>query len=128
MVKGNYAGNSRIETMAGPHANLYNTGGIPEFKEPSGLQDARERINELRLAIMSIEDQMAYQQATGATDPAWLRKAATSRRFKTFELGRLENWLALHSNLSERIVEIVRSDYSEADWQQVLTEAKSSVG
>jgi hypothetical protein len=103
---------------------LYNTGGVPDFVEPTSEQEARVRITELNLAIASINDQIAYYQAANALDPIWFRKASTSRRFKTFECERLKNWLDLHSNIADCIVSLVQSDYSEEDWAQILDEAK----
>lgn len=105
--------------------NLYNTGGIPNFEEPRTLAEARTRIAELRLAVMSINDQIAYQQASDGVDPAWLRKAATSRRFKSFELERLENWLTENSGLNEILIRIVRSDYNDQEWDSIITEARA---
>jgi len=110
-------------------ASLYNTNGLPDFIPPESVTEARERIAALNVAVMSIDDQVRYREMSGSLDPEWFKKAATSKRFKSLEVQRLQDWLDDNvrggsMSLNDAIVEIVRQDFLDADWAQVVKEAK----
>jgi hypothetical protein len=111
---------------------LYNTNGLPEFVPPATESEARTRITELNMAILSIEDQIKTQEITNGIDPAWFRKASTSRRFKTFELQRLKDWVEDKNSrgvsLSDHIVDIVRADYNDDEWADIYADARMRAG
>lgn len=111
---------------------LYNTNGLPDFVPPVTESEARHRMTELKMAILSIEDQIKTQEITNGIDPAWFRKASTSRRFKTFELQRLEDCVKDKSSrgvsLSDHIVDIVRADYNDDEWADIVEDARARAG
>ena len=82
-----------MQTQSAVSDNLYNTNGLPPFTPPSTTAEARERIAQLNVAIMSIQDQVEYREMTQSLDPEWFKKATTSKRFKTLEVQRLQAWI-----------------------------------
>lgn len=113
-----------------PTENLYNTNGLPHFEPPATMTEARERIAQLTAAVSSIEDQIRYRELSGSLEAEWFRRATTSKRFKTLEIFRLNAWVdeqhdAPPADLNHWIVAVVRSDYTNEDWDEVLGEARS---
>ncbi len=111
--------------------NPNNDFALPEFTTPATIREARDRIRELEVAIESINDQEKYREMEGALDGVWYKRASTSRRFKTLEKKRLEDWIsdfqAMEKNgvdLNEIIVSVVRGDYEDAEWDAVMREVR----
>lgn len=106
--------------------------GLPDFSPPVTVSEARARIAELNAAIASIDDQARYRELSNTLDAGWYRKAKTSRRYKSLERDRLQNWILDQSDravgartLNDCIVEVVRGDYLDDDWEGVLEEANA---
>ena len=109
--------------------NLYNTNGLPPFTPPSTTVEARERIAQLNVAVMSIEDQIEYREMTRTLDPEWFKKAATSKRFKTLEVQRLQAWIddGAQGNgltLNDAIVSLLKAEYAPDDWEGIVQDAQ----
>lgn len=109
--------------------NLYNTNGLPPFTPPSTTVEARERIAQLNVAVMSIEDQIEYREMTRTLDPEWFKKAATSKRFKTLEVQRLQDWIDEGSQgngltLNDAIVSLLKGEYAPDDWEGIVRDAQ----
>lgn len=109
--------------------NLYNTNGLPPFTPPSSTAEARERIAQLNVAIMSIEDQVEYREMTRTLDPEWFKKATTSKRFKTLEVQRLQAWIddsvqGGGMTLNDAIVVILKDEYPPDDWESIVQDAQ----
>lgn len=109
--------------------NLYNTNGLPPFTQPSTTMEARERIAQLNVAVMSIEDQIEYREMTRTLDPEWFKKAATSKRFKTLEVQRLQAWIddGAQGNgmtLNDAILTMLKEEYLPHNWETVVQDAK----
>jgi hypothetical protein len=111
--------------------NPNNDFALPEFTTPATIREARDRIRELEVAIESINDQEKYREMEGTLDGVWYKRASTSRRFKTLEKKRLEDWIsdfqAMGKNgvdLNEIIVSVVRGDYEDAEWEAVMREVR----
>lgn len=113
-----------------PTENLYNTNGLPHFEPPATMTEARERIAQLTAAVSSIEDQIRYRELSGSLEAEWFRRATTSKRFKTLEIFRLNAWVdeqqdsGAGHDLNHWIVQVIRGDFSDSDWEEVLTEAR----
>lgn len=108
---------------------LYNTNGLPPFTPPATLSEARERIAQLNVAIMSIEDQVQYREMTNTLDPEWFKKATTSKRFKTLEVQRLQAWIDDGAQgggmtLNDAIVAILKDEYPPDDWETIVQDAQ----
>lgn len=108
---------------------------FPAFVPPVTVSEARNRIAELNSAIKSIEDQIYVRELSDNLDPAWLKKATTSQRFKTLERDKLLNWIEDRSyenshgkNINDFIVAVVREDYTDQEWEGVLLEAHEVMG
>lgn len=116
-----------VDTAPAPYS-------LPTFVPPASTKEARERIAELDSAITSINDQIAYREMSGTQDPDWFKRSSTSRRFKMLERQRLENWIDEYVMASEMgdfiekyIVAVVRQDYSDEDWADVVAEASEAM-
>jgi hypothetical protein len=112
--------------------NLYNTNGLPPFTPPSTTAEARERIAQLNVAIMSIQDQVEYREMTQSLDPEWFKKATTSKRFKTLEVQRLQAWIdeSARGNgptLNDAIVSLLKGEYAPDDWDGIVQDAQRSM-
>ena len=96
----------------------------------------RERIIMLQSEIAAIRDQIAAadldrQARGGRMDARWYHRARTALRFKREEMARLQDHLhhlpggarERKARLKDAIIETVRADYGDDDWQQVLDEA-----
>lgn len=109
--------------------NLYNTNGLPPFVPPSSTAEARERIAQLNVAIMSIEDQVEYREMARTLDAEWFKKATTSKRFKTLEAQRLQAWIdegnqGNRMTLNDAIIAIIRDEYAPDDWDSIVRDAQ----
>jgi hypothetical protein len=111
--------------------NTNNDFALPDFTSPATIREARDRIRELEVAIESINDQEKYREMEGTLDGIWYKRAATSRRFKTLEKKRLEDWISDFQAMSksgidinEIIVSVVRGDYEDAEWDAVMREVR----
>lgn len=118
-----------MQTQSAVSDNLYNTNGLPPFTPPSSTAEARERIAQLNVAIMSIEDQVEYREMTRTLDPEWFKKATTSKRFKTLEVQRLQAWIDDGAQgggmaLNDAIVAILKDEYPPDDWESIVRDAQ----
>jgi hypothetical protein len=118
-----------MQTQSAVSDNLYNTNGLPPFTPPSTTAEARERIAQLNVAIMSIQDQVEYREMTQSLDPEWFKKATTSKRFKTLEVQRLQAWIdeSAQGNgmtLNDSIVAVLKSEYPPDDWNEIVHDAQ----
>lgn len=118
-----------MQTQSAVSDSLYNTNGLPPFTPPSTTTEARERIAQLNVAVMSIEDQIEYREMTHTLDPEWFKKAATSKRFKTLEVQRLQAWIdeGAQGNgmtLNDAIVSLLKGEYAPDDWETVVQDAQ----
>jgi hypothetical protein len=121
-----------MQTQSAVSDNLYNTNGLPPFTPPSTTAEARERIAQLNVAIMSIQDQVEYREMTQSLDPEWFKKATTSKRFKTLEVQRLQAWIdeSARGNgptLNDAIVSLLKGEYAPDDWDGVVQDAQRSM-
>jgi hypothetical protein len=121
-----------MQTQSAVSDNLYNTNGLPPFTPPSTTAEARERIAQLNVAIMSIQDQVEYREMTQSLDPEWFKKATTSKRFKTLEVQRLQAWIdeSAHGNgptLNDAIVSLLKGEYAPDDWDGIVQDAQRSM-
>jgi hypothetical protein len=118
-----------MQTQSAVSDNLYNTNGLPPFTPPSTTAEARERIAQLNVAIMSIQDQVEYREMTQSLDPEWFKKATTSKRFKTLEVQRLQAWIdeSARGNgptLNDAIVSLLKGEYAPDDWDGIVHDAQ----
>ena len=121
-----------MQTQSAVSDNLYNTNGLPPFTPPSTTAEARERIAQLNVAIMSIQDQVEYREMTQSLDPEWFKKATTSKRFKTLEVQRLQAWIdeSARGNgptLNDAIVSLLKGEYAPDEWDGVVQDAQRSM-
>jgi hypothetical protein len=121
-----------MQTQSAVSDNLYNTNGLPPFTPPSTTAEARERIAQLNVAIMSIQDQVEYREMTQSLDPEWFKKATTSKRFKTLEVQRLQAWIdeSARGNgptLNDAIVSLLKGEYAPDDWEGIVQDAQRSM-
>jgi len=121
-----------MQTQSAVSDNLYNTNGLPPFTPPSTTAEARERIAQLNVAIMSIQDQVEYREMTQSLDPEWFKKATTSKRFKTLEVLRLQAWIdeSARGNgptLNDAIVSLLKGEYAPDDWDGIVQDAQRSM-
>lgn len=121
-----------MQTQSAVSDNLYNTNGLPPFTPPSTTAEARERIAQLNVAIMSIQDQVEYREMTQSLDPEWFKKATTSKRFKTLEVQRLQAWIdeSAQGNgptLNDAIVSLLKGEYAPDDWDGIVQDAQRSM-
>jgi hypothetical protein len=121
-----------MQTQSAVSDNLYNTNGLPPFTPPSTTAEARERIAQLNVAIMSIQDQVEYREMTQSLDPEWFKKATTSKRFKTLEVQRLQAWIdeSARGNgptLNDAIVSLLKGEYALDDWDGIVQDAQRSM-
>ena len=121
-----------MQTQSAVSDNLYNTNGLPPFTSPSSTAEACERIAQLNVAIMSIQDQVEYREMTRTLDPEWFKKATTSKRFKTLEVQRLQAWIDEGTQgdgmtLNDAIVSLLKGEYSPADWDGIVQDAQRSM-
>jgi hypothetical protein len=121
-----------MQTQSAVSDNLYNTNGLPPFTPPSTTAEARERIAQLNVAIMSIQDQVEYREMTQSLDPEWFKKATTSKRFKTLEVQRLQAWIdeSARGNgptLNDAIVSLLKGEYAPDDWDGIVQDAQRSM-
>jgi len=121
-----------MQTQSAVSDNLYNTNGLPPFTPPSTTAEARERIAQLNVAIMSIQDQVEYREMTHSLDPEWFKKATTSKRFKTLEVQRLQAWIdeSARGNgptLNDAIVSLLKGEYAPDDWDGIVQDAQRSM-
>jgi hypothetical protein len=121
-----------MQTQSAVSDNLYNTNGLPPFTPPSTTAEARERIAQLNVAIMSIQDQVEYREMTQSLDPEWFKKATTSKRFKTLEVQRLQAWIdeSARGNgptLNDAIVSLLKGEYAPDDWGGIVQDAQRSM-
>lgn len=121
-----------MQTQSAVSDNLYNTNGLPPFTAPSSTAEARERIAQLNVAIMSIQDQVEYREMTRTLDPEWFKKATTSKRFKTLEVQRLQAWIDEGTQgdgmtLNDAIVSLLKGEYAPDDWEGIVRDAQRSM-
>ena len=121
-----------MQTQSTVSDNLYNTNGLPPFTPPSSTAEARERIAQLNVAIMSIQDQVEYREMTRTLDPVWFKKATTSKRFKTLEVRRLQAWIDEGTQgdgmtLNDAIVSLLKGEYAPDDWDGIVQDAQRSM-
>lgn len=121
-----------MQTQSAVSDNLYNTNGLPPFTAPSSTAEARERIAQLNVAIMSIQDQVEYREMTRTLDPEWFKKATTSKRFKTLEVQRLQAWIDEGTQgdgmtLNDAIVSLLKGEYATDDWDGIVQDAQRSM-
>lgn len=121
-----------MQTQSAVSDNLYNTNGLPPFTAPSSTAEARERIAQLNVAIMSIQDQVEYREMTRTLDPEWFKKATTSKRFKTLEVQRLQAWIDEGTQgdgmtLNDAIVSLLKGEYAPDDWDGIVQDAQRSM-
>ena len=121
-----------MQTQSAVSDNLYNTNGLPPFTPPSSTAEARERIAQLNVAIMSIQDQVEYREMTRTLDPEWFKKATTSKRFKTLEVQRLQAWIDEGTQgdgmtLNNAIVSLLKGEYAPDEWEGIVQDAQRSM-
>lgn len=121
-----------MQTQSAVSDNLYNTNGLPPFTPPSSTAEARERIAQLNVAIMSIQDQVEYREMTRTLDPEWFKKATTSKRFKTLEVQRLQAWIDEGTQgddmtLNDAIVSLLKGEYAPDEWEGIVQDAQRSM-
>lgn len=102
------------------------------FVPPKTATEARKRIADLDYDIAHIDQQFAVRNARGGGDPDWRHRASRARMIKDLERARLRIWLEEHQQNEEHalykaIVDVVRSDYDESEWKDVLAEAQKLV-
>jgi len=103
---------------------------------PSSREECRSVIRQLQSDITAIKDQIAAadldrQAKRGQMDARWYHRARTAMRFKRQELDNLTAHMGTlpggarekKAQLKDAIIETVRSDYDEAEWQSVMSEA-----
>lgn len=93
----------------------------------------RARIAELRDDIAAIKAQIAAadldrQAKGGRTDARWFHRAKTALRHKQRELEAIAARMAAladkrREGFKDRLIEIVRQDYDEDEWRDVMDEA-----
>lgn len=118
-----------------PNHEINRDTGLPTFTPPTSLSEARARIAELNSAIRSIDNQIAVRELGNNLDADWLKRSSTSQNFKMLERDRLQNWVddrqemvSRGKNINDYIVAVVREDYSDAEWDSVLREAREVMG
>ena len=103
---------------------------------PATREACRTRTIQLQSEIAAIRDQIAAtdlaRQANGGhMDALWYHRARTAIRFKREELAHLqEHYRTLPGRVSERkeqlkecILAVVRTDYSDEEWHEVMDDA-----
>ncbi|WP_081436303.1 hypothetical protein [Magnetococcus marinus] len=103
---------------------------------PESRKECREMMITLQSEITAIRDQIAtadlQRQATGGRiDAAWFHRARTALRHKQERLARFKEHIrSLPGDRQERkqrlkdaIIEVLRADYDDDEWRQVLDEA-----
>lgn len=117
------------------HPEINRDNGLPTFVPPASVSEARNRIAELNSAIVSIDNQISVRELSNNLDPAWLKRSTTSQRFKTLERDRLLNWIEDRKeeishgrNINDYIVAVIREDYSNQEWDDVMEEAREIMG
>lgn len=96
-------------------------------------EGCRARIAELRDDIAAIKAQIAAadldrQARGGRTDARWFHRAKTALRHKQRELDLVTAHMAAltdkrRDGFKDCLIEIVRQDYDEDEWREVLDEA-----
>jgi chromosome segregation ATPase len=101
---------------------------------PTTRAEARARLTALEDRIATIRTQIAAadmkrQQRRGMADPDWEHRARTALRHLQRERAELRAQMARlprdKDRLKDRIIAIVREDYSDADWASVMAEARA---
>ncbi len=99
---------------------------------PTSRADCRARLAELRDDIAAIKAQIAAadierQKERGCMDPRWFHRAKTALRHKLREADEITVHMAMlpgrRESFKDRLIEVVREDYDDAEWQDVLDEA-----
>jgi len=101
---------------------------------PTTRAEARARLTAIEDRIATIRTQIAAadmkrQQRRGMADPDWEHRARTALRHLQRERAELRAQMARlpreTDRLKDRIIAIVREDYSDADWAYVMAEARA---
>lgn len=96
--------------------------------------DARYKIDQLNSEIEHITGQIEIaklrdQAGEKKIDSNWLRKAIDSCRYRREEAIRLLHFInASKERLNNAIVEVVRHEFDDAEWSEIIHEAKSKIG
>lgn len=103
---------------------------------PNTREECRTLIRQLQSDITAIKDQIAAadldrQTKRGQLDARWYHRARTAMRFKRQELAELTAYMGTlpgrtrdrKTRLKDAIIETVRPDYDDAEWQGVMDEA-----
>lgn len=90
------------------------------------MADLRDGIAAIRAQIASAD--IERQGKGGKLDPRWFHRAKTALRHKQRELEELSARLKAYGKsskdrLKDRLIEVVREDYDDAQWQEVMDEA-----
>ncbi|MDK9720415.1 MAG: hypothetical protein OEL53_04440 [Rhodospirillales bacterium] len=105
---------------------------------PATPETLRVRMAELKDGIAAIKAQIASadierQGKGGKLDPRWFHRAKTALRHKQRELEELAARqkvlnTSARNRLKDRLIEVVREDYDDAEWQDVMDEAHRRCG
>lgn len=103
------------------------------FAPPRSIPEARKRIADLDYDIAHIDQQFAARDARGGGDPDWRHRASRARMMKDLERSRLLIWLDEQRKDSSEaflraVVDIVKADYEEEEWRDILSEARKRIG
>jgi hypothetical protein len=99
---------------------------------PANRADCRARLAGVRDDIAAIKAQIAAtdiarQKDRGRMDPRWFHRAKTALRHKQREAEQVTAHMASLPSRKEafkdRLIEVVREDYDDAEWRDVLDEA-----
>jgi len=104
-----------------------------DIQKPASAVACQIRLAELRDGIAAIKAQIAAadierQSTGGRMDPRWFHRAKTALRHKQRELEEVAVLLksfgvSVRDKFKDRLIEVVREDYDDAEWRDVMDEA-----
>ncbi|MBI4968208.1 MAG: hypothetical protein HZC25_08840 [Rhodospirillales bacterium] len=99
---------------------------------PTSRAECRARLANLRNDIAAIKAQIAAadierQGERGRMDPRWFHRAKTALRHKLREvelvMAHMADLPGRKETFKDHLIEVVREDYDDAEWRDVLDEA-----
>ncbi len=105
---------------------------MTDISGPSTREACRTRLAELKDDVAAIRAQIAAadmdrQSRNGKPDPRWFHRAKTALRHKQREIEALATHMATlpgrRDGLKDCLIEVVREDYGDDEWRDVMDEA-----
>lgn len=105
---------------------------MTDISLPATREACRTRLAELKDDVAAIRAQIAAadmdrQSRNGKPDPRWFHRAKTALRHKQREIEALATHMATlpgrRDGLKDCLIEVVREDYGDGEWRDVMDEA-----